>query len=945
MIRKSWGLAILCMLALPLFLTSCGDDNNPSKPDQADLTVLSITWSPASPQTDEPITVTITVANTGEADAAACATRLKVNGTTSCAAIATPAIAKTQQATVTCDIGGQTAGAYTLEATVDVAGAISESDESNNSRTANLTVAAPPTPDLLVQSITFSPDPAGPDDPVTAHVTVRNQGTAEAVATVTSTAVDGSPECSSIATASVPAGGTVTVDCELGTLEPGSHAANACADAGTTVTESDETNNCLTADFTVSPPDMPDLTIESVTFTPAQPATGEAVTAHVVVRNLGAAAAEATITSTEVDGTPECSSIATVSVPAGGTVTVDCELGIFETGAHTAEACADAGSAVTELNETNNCLTANFTVSPPDTPDLTISSITFTPAQPTSGEAVTAHIVVQNQGTGAAAASVSSTSIDGTPQCASIATAAIPVGQSVSVDCDLGTLSAGTHAINACADAGSAITESVENNNCLSVDLTVVAPSIPDLIVDSISFTPAQPTSAEPVTAHVVVRNQGTGAAAASITSTSVDGTSRCSSIATATIPAGETLSVDCALGTLDAGTYSIEGCADAGSTITESSEANNCLTVNLDVTAVVTQADLVIDEISITPPNPTEGQPVSAVVTVRNAGGTLAGGSKTRVRLDGASTCAEINTSSLPEGSSVIVNCNLGTATLGNHTVEACADIAGEVTEGDETNNCASTPFTVTGGVNLPAFPVPDISTCVNFDNTDPNALAAQQVVQLNLNFAAIIASVANSFLLPLQGADWTDEGGGCYTWTYDYEVGCTAVYRVCRNGDGWEWTLTLNGNCDGSNYSNWVALRGTMDNETGTSGALRLYDDNTTTVISSWTWIVSEDGKSGTWSFYDGDVAEAGTLSSQITWAKNTDNSQDVTWIIPESSKTETHVSEDCKTGFFKEYVWTGEPAEWHIQSEINWENGHGSRVTYDENGQVIDELTETW
>ncbi len=720
MIRKSWGLAILCMLALPLFLTSCGDDNNPSQPKQADLTVLSVTWNPASPQTDQPITVTITVANTGEADASACATRLKVNGVASCASIVTPAIAKTQQATVTCDIGGRAAGAYTLEASVDVAGSIGESDETNNTRTATLTVVAPPMPDLIVQSITFSPDPAGPDDPVTAHVTVRNQGTAEAVASVTSTAVDGAPECSSITTASVPAGGTVIVDCELGTLEPGAHAANACADAGSDVTESNDTNNCLTADFTVSPPDTPDLTIESVTFTPAQPATGEAVTAHVVVRNLGTAAAEASVTSTAVDGTPKCSSIATVSVPAGGSVTVDCELGTFETGAHAANACADAGSVVAESNETNNCLTADFTVSPPNTPDLTIASITFTPAQPTSGEEVTAHVVVRNGGTGAAAASVSSTSIDGTPQCSSIATAAIPAGQTVSVDCALGTLTSGTHAINACADAGSTITESVENNNCLSVDLIVAVPSVPDLIVDSISFTPAQPTAAEPVTAHVVVRNQGTGAAAASITSTSIDGTSRCSSIATATIPAGQTLSVDCTLGTLTAGTHSIEGCADAGSTITESSEANNCLTVNLDVTTVVTQADLVIDEISITPPSPTEGQPVSAVVTVRNAGGTLAGGSKTRVRLDGTSTCAEINTSSLPEGSSVIVNCNLGTATLGNHTVEACADIAGEVPEGDETNNCASTTFTATAGANFPAFPVPDISTCVNFDSND---------------------------------------------------------------------------------------------------------------------------------------------------------------------------------------------------------------------------------
>jgi subtilase family serine protease len=830
--RISRGILFLTVLALPLWVGSCGDDNkNPSTPVEADLTVLSITWTPSNPEADQAITVSITVKNDGDADAAVSSTRLKVNGTASCEAIVTPAIAKGQQATVTCEIGGRAAGTHTLEANADIAGLIDESDEANNTRTASMTVTAPPAPDLIVESITFTPSPPVTSEPIIAHIVVHNQGTATAVATITSSDADAVSRCAEILTTTLPPGESVTVDCDLGELAAGAHAAAACADAGSAVAESDETNNCLSVGFTVNPPNTPDLIVESVTFTPAQPAAGEAVTAHAIVRNQGTGAATATVTSTEVDGAPAC---------------------------------------------------------------------------PT------------------------------------IATDAIPVDQTVTIDCALGSLTAGTHPIRVCADAGSLLNESSEENNCIVVNLEVSATAQPDLIVQEITFTPDPPVGNQEITAHIVVKNQGGAAAAASTTRTELDSQSVCE-FATPGLAAGGTTTVDCALGVIGTGSHTVRACADVAAAVAESDETNNCTERSFEIAAA--QADLVIDGVVFLPSSPNQGQPVSAQVTVRNAGGTLAAGSKTQVQLDGTTVCAEIATSSLPAGSSVQVTCNLGTPSVGSHTVEACADIATEVTEADETNNCASESFDVTAATNFPAFPIPDVSTCVDFQSADENALAAQQMVQLNLSLVSALASLGNVFLLPLEGAEWTDQGGGCWTWNYDDQQGCTGVYRVCQTVSGWEWTLTLNGTCGEPGdppYVDWVAFRSTMENAEGTVGTFRIYAVNTTTVEGSWTWNVAADGRAGTWSFYDGDVSSGGTLNYTIAWAKNPDNSQDTTWIIPDSSKSETHVSEDCRSGYYKQYMWLGEPPAWVLQNEITWADGQGSNITYDESGQVIDEVT---
>jgi subtilase family serine protease len=934
--RRFWGLAVLLVMTLPLLLASCGgDDNKTTEPSKADLVVLSVTWNPTSPQTDQAVTVSITVKNDGDFDAPASSTRLTVNGTASCSAIVTPVILKGAQTTVTCDIGGHAAGTYTLVATADVAGLIDEGDEANNARTATMTVTAPPAPDLIIQSITFNPDPPLSNAPVTARIQVKNQGTVTAEASITSSSLDGSPACQDITTTSIAAGQSVIVQCDLGTLTAGNHAAAATADAGAAIAEADETNNSLSVNFTVSEPPTYDLVVDAVTFTPSQPVSGESVTAHVVVKNVGNAAAAASVTSTSVDGSDQCAAIATSTIAAGGSVTVDCALGQKSTGTYSIEACADAGAAIGESDETNNCRTASLTVSaPPAQADMVIDAITFTPSAPVDGQAVTAHIVVKNRGGAAAAATTTLTQLGGVDKCTP-ATIALAAGASTTVDCALGTLSTGSFTVRACADNGSIVAESDETNNCLSETLDIL-PTQADLIVDAITFTPAAPQNGQAVTAHIFVRNQGGTAAAATTTLTQLGGVDTCTP-STIALAAGASTTVDCALGTLSTGSYTVRACADNGSLVTESDETNNCDELTLEVAPQ--GADLVIDEISFIPAAPTQGQPVTAQVTVHNAGGTLAAGSKTRIRLDGTSTCSEVLTSSLPAGSSVVVNCNLGTPSAGEHSVEACADIASEVTEADESNNCATETLTVAAAQDFPAFPIPDVSTCVDFQSSDPNAVAAQQTVQMQLTLVSTLSSLGTYFFLPLQGAEWTDQGGGCWSWDYSAQ-GCDWSYRVCQSGSGWEWTLTINGTCDNTTYNNWVAFRATMNTADGTSGLMKYYDENSTNVAGSWTWEVAADGKSGTWGFYEGDASAGGVLNNQISWAKNGDNSQDTTWIIPESMKSETHVSADCRSGYYKQYMWTGTPEAWHLYNEITWSNdGHGSNVTYDtETGEEI-------
>jgi subtilase family serine protease len=304
------------------------------------VTGLSPTWAPAN----QALTVTITVKNQGGAAAGASATRLKLDGVTKCAAVATPALAAGASTSVTCGVGTLAAGAHSLEAAADINGQVAESDEGNNTKTGSVVGFLP---DLHVNGIMPDQEPAGTD--VTVYVQVRNAGYVPAGASQTRVRLNGSTVCASLATGALDAGGSTIVACHLGVLPIGEPQVEACADVGGAVVEGDEGNNCVTETVTIVGPDLVVTAID-----PRRGTAGEPLIVNITVRNQGAASAGASATRVRVEGVTRCNAVSTPAISAAGTAVVQCDLGSFAAGFYDVEVIADVNGQVAESNEANN---------------------------------------------------------------------------------------------------------------------------------------------------------------------------------------------------------------------------------------------------------------------------------------------------------------------------------------------------------------------------------------------------------------------------------------------------------------------------------------------------------------------------------------------------------------------------------------------------------------
>lgn len=247
----------------------------------------------------------------------------------------------------------------------------------------------------------------------------------------------------------------------------------------------------------------------------------------------------------------------------------------------------------------------------------------------------------------------------------------------------------------------------------------------------------------------------------------------------------------------------------------------------------------------------------------------------------------------------------------------------------------------TPVNGADLPELSQIDFTTDVDFGSDDPSAAAAEGLVQTQLTVAQGISSLGRIYTTPLNSADWTDASGNCWTWTYSHAA-CTWTYAICEITDGYEWTLTLNGDCGDGLYDNWVAIRGTT-NADGTSGSFRVYADGSTEVAGAWTWTTAADGKSGSCTFYEGDI-DPQNICATLEWAENDDGSEDITWIVPEELKWVTHVNASGNAGSMHIYDWDDDADEWWLTCKIIWNSdGTGLMTYYDEDGNIT--TGETW
>jgi subtilisin len=249
----------------------------PPPPSTHDVAVTSVS-APGSVTQGSIVTAGVTVANQGTASESF-TTTLRDGGST----IGSSAVSLAAGASTTVNFSwnttGVATGTHTLTAT---AGPVSgETDTDDNSRTANVTVTAPPpsTHDVAVTSVS-APGSVTQGSTVTVGVTVANQGTASE--SFTTTLRDGGSTIGS-SLVSLAAGASTTINFSWNTtgVATGAHALTATA--GPVSGETDTGDNSRTANVTVTDGSSGSLSLQVILSGRPQP--GQLILIYVKVVN------------------------------------------------------------------------------------------------------------------------------------------------------------------------------------------------------------------------------------------------------------------------------------------------------------------------------------------------------------------------------------------------------------------------------------------------------------------------------------------------------------------------------------------------------------------------------------------------------------------------------------------------------------------------------------
>ena len=683
-----------------------------------DLVVESPSVDDTTPTPSQSLTLRATVRNQGTG--AAAATKLLYYRSSDAT------ISTSDTAVGTADVGGlsasntsvdsvsltaPSAGMYYYGACVEsVSG---ESDTNNNCSTGvQVTVGAP---DLVVESPSVDDTTPTPSQSLTLRATVRNQGTGAAAATkllyYRSSDATISKDDTEVGMASVSglsASNTSVDSVSLTAPSAGMYYYGACVESVSG--ESDTNNNCSTGvQVTVG---APDLVVESPSVDDTTPTPSQSLTLRATVRNQGTGAAAATklLYYRSSDATISTSDTAVGTADVGGlsasNTSVDSvSLTAPSAGMYYYGACVESVSGESDTN--NNCSTGvQVTVGPPD---LVVESPSVDDTTPTPSQSLTLRATVRNQGTGAAAATKllyyrsSDATISKDDTEVGMASVSGLSASNTSVDSVSLTAptSAGMYYYGACVESVSG--ESDTNNNCSTgVQVTVGAP---DLVVESPSVDDTTPTPSQSLTLRATVRNQGTGAAAATklLYYRSSDATISTSDTAVGTADVGglsaSNTSVDSvSLTAPSAGMYYYGACVESVSG--ESDTNNNCST---GVQVTVGAPDLVVESPSVDDTTPTPSQSLTLRATVRNQGTGAAAATKLLYYRSSDATISKDDTevgmasvSGLSASNTSVDSVSLTAPSAGMYYYGACVEsVSGE----SDTNNNCSTGVQVTVG------------------------------------------------------------------------------------------------------------------------------------------------------------------------------------------------------------------------------------------------------
>ncbi|WP_139903016.1 CARDB domain-containing protein [Clostridium thermarum] len=562
--------------------------------------------------------------------------------------------------------------------------------------------------------------------------------------------------------------------------------------------------------YGTAPSGTPDLVVTDISWNPANPAAGNAVTFSATIKNQGTGTKTAGIingVSFMVNGTQvSWSDNNTSALAPGESITVTANGGpsgsatwTATSGSHTITAWVDDVNRIAESNENNNQYSESLTVGSSGgsgTPDLIVTDITTSPATPLTGNLVRFSAVVKNQGTGATPAGTIigvSFFVDGTQvSWSDNTTSSLAPGASVTVTANGGpsgsatwTATTGNHTVMAWVDDVNRINETNENNNQYSKNIPVTTAPMPDLVVTNLTCSPASPVTGDPVTFTATVKNEGTAAGAPGVVSFKVDGTQVYASPSNTTpLAAGATTTVTGTWTATTVGSHTVTATVDNANITSEGNENNNTYSTSLTVNPKP-GVDLIITSISWSPSYVTAGNTVTFSAVVKNQGTTAGSAGTVVFRVNGSQVASVNSSASIAAGSSITVNgSGSWTASSGTHVVTATVDSNNTIAETDETNNSFSTNLSVGSGGRGATMPY---TRYESEDATIGGGAILRSAPDFNYALTASEASNQKYVELPTAGSyvQWTINQGG---------AGVTMRFTMPDSSDG----MGLNGSLD---------------------------------------------------------------------------------------------------------------------------------------------------
>ncbi len=252
----------------------------------------------------------------------------------------------------------------------------------------------------------------------------------------------------------------------------GNHSVYFIVDPNHLVAESNESNNTAAKSryFYVSEPDLKPV---DLWFTDNSPLGGQEFGIMAKVKNLNWAASTATTASFYLDETTLLGTVPLSAISGGSTRTISLfGQSISMPGGHVIKIVVDPANAVDESNEANQTLTKNIIVEQP-TAELSVSGITASSYNPTSGDPMNFMLTVSNSGSAEAGNFYVNFTMDGEDLGERILVNGLGINETTTIVSQLWMMEDSVHQICANADDENLVPELNEYNNesCLTLGI------------------------------------------------------------------------------------------------------------------------------------------------------------------------------------------------------------------------------------------------------------------------------------------------------------------------------------------------------------------------------------------------------------------------------------------------------------------------------------------